>query len=144
MTFIKLDATAGGIEMGQAMLKKLVIGGGLAGAIALYLYQIVQHNPKEAFGMLGQFGPSFIISLVVIVLFWNVLKMAVAQMEKLADGVQDLSIAVTKIAEKDDRRQEEMQRMAAFSAQQSERILVLLNDQGAQLKQISERLDRTG
>jgi len=126
------------------ILRKYVWGGTLAAAIAYYVYVVVNHHPGESFNLLGQFGPSFLISIVAIILLWDLLKIGVANVGRLADSMQTLSAAVTQIADKDDRQFEEMRRIGQFNAQNSERMLSMMMEQGAQLKVISETLTRMG
>jgi hypothetical protein len=80
--------------------------------------------------------------VLAMILFWDLLKPCVQYVGKLADSVQDLSVAVEKIADKDDRQAEEMQRLSQFAAQQGERSFEILRAQASQIEKALAQLDR--
>src|SRR5437016_4830987 len=87
-------SAANGIQLGQGLLKKLVVGGGLTAAIALYLYEIVSHNPQQSFALLGQFGPSFLLGMVSLIIVWDVLKVALAHLGELSRSVATSAVSM--------------------------------------------------
>ena len=138
MTIMKPESA---LEMGQGLVRRLVAYGGLSAAIALYVYELFERNPAQGFELVRSFGPWFVIVVICQVIAWNALKLLIAYIGKLAQGVQDMAAAVQRISEKDDREAEELKRQTAFNGQQSERILVLLTDQAKQLQVIESKLD---
>jgi hypothetical protein len=144
MTMTDPARSAAPVSLGDSLVRKFVLGSTLAASVALYAYEVVKNNPQESFQTLRQFGPSFLVTIVALVLLWDLLKIGVTNVGRLADSMQTLSTAVTEIAEKDDRQLEEMRRIGQFNAQNSERMLGMMLEQAAQLKSISETLTKLG
>lgn len=133
-------------ELPTEMFRRILFGGGAATGVAI-LYgfvRLMEQDPKDGFALLRQWGPWFLIALVAMYFTWDLGKRVLTSMATLADGMQTLSASVKVIADKDDRQYDEMRRMSQYSAQQSERFMSLLLEQGEQLKSISGKLDRMG
>jgi len=126
--------------MGEGLFRKLLLGGTLTASLAFYLYELVQKNPDQSFALLRQFGPSFLVTIVALVLLWDLVKVGVTNVGRLADSMQVLSTAVAQIAEKDDRQFEEMRRLCQFAAQQGERNFEILREQAETLKRIESSI----
>ena len=129
-------------QLKERLLKSILFGGssGLGFAVIFYSYRLLEQKPSEGFGLLHHWGPWFVVALVALYFFWDVTKVAVGYVGKMADGMQSLSVSIAKIAERDDRQYEEMQRIGQYNARQNERELELLIRQGEQLGEIADQL----
>lgn len=106
-------------EERQGFLAKLALGTGLTGGgVAVYeFFEFIKANPNLAVGLVKSFGADFVLAITLIAL----LNRIISFMEKGVAATQQLADAVRQIAEKDDRQIQELQTLASFSAQESER-----------------------
>jgi hypothetical protein len=124
-------------------LRQLLVGSGLGlvAIVAYYFYQLLILKPDYSFGLLRAWGPWWVLAVLACYFAWELLKMAVAEIGKMADGVRTLAVAVSEIAARDDRQFEEMQRLTQYGARQSERLVELLTKQGVQLAEIVRHVE---
>lgn len=139
MTFTNPGAAAASGDFSMTAVKKLLVSGSVVAAIVFYGYELLEKNPQRGFDLLLQFGPSFLISVFVLIIVWDLLGRGVGYVGKLADSMDRLSSAVDRIAEKDDRQFEEMRRLSQFAAQTAERSFQILSTQS----DVLERIERT-
>jgi hypothetical protein len=124
-------------------LRQLLVGSGLGlvAIVAYYFYQVLILKPDYSFGLLRAWGPWWVLAVVACYFAWEIIKMALFEMGKMADGVRTLAVAVSDIAAKDNRQFEEMQRLTQYGARQSERLIELLTKQGVQLAEIVRHVE---
>jgi hypothetical protein len=136
MTFNAPNATASGTAVGQNLVKKLLMGGGLAAALVLYGYQFASHNAQQTLALVAQFGPSFMLEMTMVLIIGYVLNKGMDNIGRLADSMQGVNAGIERIAEKDDRNIDEMRRLTQFAAQQAERNCETLGMYGTKLDKV--------
>lgn len=125
-----------------AWLRHMVAPGvlGVVFAIALQFFRLMNAQPKEALELLARWGPNFLLGILIVAVVGGLLSQVV---EISRDGVaaqNRMAEAMTRIAEKDDRQLQEIQTLAAYTAQEGRRVHDRLDGVEGMLKEICARL----
>jgi len=118
------------------LVKKIALGGGMtAGAVVTYeLFELAKSNPRVLEIALS-WGPLFVIVVLGMILIDRRVGDGVSALKENARAQQQMSDAMQKIAERDDRQAERLETLINYSALQSEKVLNALEEQ-------RDRLDR--
>jgi hypothetical protein len=111
-----------GFRRGWFRYLNIALGVPVGAAVLLGAIRILESNPKDAFTLLQSWGPGYFIGALGVVMIGGLLSQIV---DISRDGVQaqrQMAEAMTAIAQKDDRQLQEIQTLAAYTAQQSERM----------------------
>lgn len=113
---------------------------GIVAAIVFQFFQLLKEQPKEALAMLSQWGPNFLLWILVLAIIGGLLSQFI---EITRDGVaaqRQMAEAMAKIAEKDDRQIAEIQTVGAYAAQQSDKLIEKMNQQAEENRRNWERM----
>ena len=126
--------------------KKVALGSGwsIGAAIVFGAYDILRHDPKDAFPLLMTWGPKAIGSILVVYVVYDLFKMALNMVNRLVHSVEKLAVAQERAADKDDRQVQEMQTLTSYTAQQSERMHEKIGGMAGSLLEINRKLDDLG
>jgi hypothetical protein len=114
-------------------------GVGLGAVVAYYIYQAFTAQPDRSFGLLRDWGPWPLLTVVLSYFAWVLVKMVIAQMAAMSDGVKQAAVALAQLAAKDDRNAEQLQNLTEFNARQGEAVLRAIHEQGEHVEEILRR-----
>jgi hypothetical protein len=120
------------------LIRRVVVGGGLGIGIVLYLYQLFSHSPDQWAGLLKGWGPWFIPVMLGLYFCWDLMRLGVGHVGKLAAGVTEMGTALRSIAEKDDRQWEELRLLTQYSSRQNDHAVDLMQETGKKLDLLTE------
>jgi uncharacterized protein YacL len=106
-----------GMRSGILRYASVALGGVGTVGVVLAAFSILQRQPKEAFQLLGNWGVWWIVTLVLGYFAFTLAMKAVDHLGRLASGVQDTAVAMTRLAEKDDRERDRMITETAYVGQ---------------------------
>lgn len=120
------------------LVKKLLLGSGVtAGAILTYqLFELAKKDPK-LLEQVVNWGPLFVIGVIALTMIDRNFSQMIQVSRENVLAQQQMSAAMEKIADKDDRQSEELRRLTAYSALQTEKMLRQLDDQTRVLNQVA-------
>jgi gas vesicle protein len=129
-----------------AWLKQLLFPSaiGAVTGIVVEFFRLLDSQPKDSIELLKSWGPSFLLGILVIAVIG---KLLTQMLDISRDGVAaqtQMAEAIGRIAEKDDRQFDEMRRMSQYSAQMSERVVELISDQSAAIRNLSNQMKEHG
>jgi hypothetical protein len=114
-------------------------GVGLGAVVAYYVYQVLTAQPDRSYGLLRNWGPWPLLTVVLSYFAWVLMKMVITQMTAMSDGVQQAAVALAVLAAKDDRQAEQLQNLTEFNARQGEQVLNAIRQQGQHIEEILRR-----
>lgn len=137
----------------KGFIRWVEIGIGSLGALGLGALglKLLQAQPDQGFGLLKAWGPWPFLAMVLLAISGHVLNSLgdtirtafanlVESSAQSASAQQRMAEAMGRIAEKDDRQLQEIQTLAAYTAQQSERLHRRHDETDEMLRAISRRL----
>lgn len=99
----------------------LTLGGASLVGLGLGALSLAQHEPAQVFGLLSRWGFVWLLALAAMVMLWDLAKVGIGYLSKLADSVQDSAVAMARIADRDDRERDRMATEIAYLSQRMER-----------------------
>ena len=107
------------------VMKKIALGGSwsIGAAIVFGFIEFLRSDPHDAFPMLKAWGPWAFFGLAALFIVYDIAKIMLTTNQRQTHAFEKLAFAVEKLANKDDRAQQEMQTLTAYTAQQSEKML---------------------
>jgi hypothetical protein len=117
--------------------------GGVSGAgIALGAFQLIKDNPSVAFQVLQKWGFVWLLGLVAMYFGWDLLKRGLVHLGALSSAVQDSAVAISRIADKDDRERDRMITETAFIGQRLEIMASEMRNGRAEQRAFNERMEK--
>lgn len=133
-----------GFRSGWLRSVAISVGGvGLLGVSWGFL-SLAQAQPAQVFELLSRWGFVWLLSLAAMVLGWDLLKVGLGYLGKLADSVQDSAVAMNRIADRDDRERDRMITETAYVGEQMQNVVSALKDLKAQNDRIERSLRARG
>lgn len=130
-----------GFRSGWVRMVALSLGSASGIGLAVAAFDLAHENPAEVFGMLRQQGLYWLLGLVAMYFGWDLLKSGVAHLGKLSDSVQESAVAMSRIADKDDRERDRMITETAFIGQRLERMAQEARDERAEQRAHNARME---
>jgi hypothetical protein len=127
-------------EEKESALGKLFQGAGLTGgAVGVYeFFEFVKANPTPSLSLLKEFGPIFVIAVILILL----VNRLIGVMEKSATSSQEMADAVRAIADKDDRQAERLELMTQYNSQRAQEAADSMGKLHDEIRLQNSALDR--
>lgn len=119
------------ITMGSASILGLGIG----------LLNLAQREPVQLFELLSRWGFVWLLALAAMVLVWDLAKIALGYIGRLADSVQETAVAMGRIADRDDRDRDRMITETAFIGQRLERLSDELRNDREERREGNKRME---
>lgn len=148
MTVLGLDGTPRpggeirvGFRHGWVRSLAVTIGGASLIGLVVGLLSLAERQPVQVFDLLSRWGFVWLLSLAAMLLSWDLAKMGLGYLGKLADSVQDSAVAMNRIADRDDRERERMVTETAFIGQRMERLIDEMREERIEQKAHNERLE---
>ncbi len=116
-------------------------GAGLLG-VALALVTLAKQQPAQVFDLLERWGFWWLLGLVAMLLLWDLAKIGLAYFGNLADSVRETAVAMSRIADKDDRERDRMVTETAFGAQRREKMAARHEEWTLEQREHNERVER--
>lgn len=133
-----------GFRSGWIRTVAFSVGGvGLLG-VAWGFLSLAQSQPAQVFELLSRWGFVWLLILVAMALAWDLLKVGLGYLGKLADSVQETAVAMNRIADRDDRERDRMVTETAFVGEQMQKVVCALNDLKEQNNRIEKSLRNRG
>ncbi len=111
-----------GFRSGRVRSAALTLGGvGLAGMV----YAIVHLAAKDTEGVISllyRWGSLWLVVLAAMAFLWDLAKLGLGHLGKLVDSVQESAVAITRIADRDDRERDRMATETAYLGQRMEKL----------------------
>ena len=104
-----------GITIGSAGIVSLVIG----------LMNLAREQPAQMFDLLSRWGFVWLISLAAMFLVWDLAK---TYLGRLSESIQEMAVAMNRVAEKDDRERDRVANEIGFVGRRVERMASDLTD----------------
>lgn len=140
-----MESNVGEIRVGfrSGLFRSIAITAGGAGLIGLALgvLSLAQKQPAQVFELLSRWGFVWLLVLAAMFLLWDLLKVALGYLGKLADSVSETAVAMNRIADKDDRERDRMITETAFVGQRLERMSQVHEEWKAEQRQHNERVE---
>ncbi len=110
--------------MAVELVKRLALGGGFSvGASVVYgAFRLLRDNPKDAFPLLRSWGPWAIVTLFAIYVIYDITKALLKVAQRGVIAMEQTSVALGHIADKDDRQLQELQTLTSYTSQGIERL----------------------
>lgn len=115
-------------------------GAGLVG-LGLAAFSLAREQPAQVFDLLSKWGFVWILGLVAMLLAWDLAKLALGYLSKLADSVQETAVAMNRIADKDDRERDRMVTETAFVGQRLQRMAEQHEEWKVELRAHNQRVE---
>jgi hypothetical protein len=134
-------STAVGDAMGKWI--RSLIYPGVAGAIIAILLtymQLLKTNPTAGTDLLKGWGPGFVLGLLALVVVGVFLDKMVDAQRSSVDAQQKVAVALTQLAERDDRDRDRMVTETQYMAQRMDQTHALVANVSAQLSRIEIKL----
>jgi hypothetical protein len=131
--------------VGEAMGKWIrgLIYPGVAGAIIAILLtymQLLKTNPTAGTDLLKGWGPGFVLGLLALVVVGVFLDKMVDAQRAGVEAQQKVAVALTQLAERDDRDRDRMVTETQYMAQRMDQTHALVTSVSAQLSRIEMKL----
>lgn len=111
-----------GFRSGRIRSLAVKLGGtGLVG-VALGALVVARQQPSQVFDLLARWGFWWLLGLAGMFMAWDLVKIGLGYLSKLADSVQQTAVAMNRIADKDDRERDRMVTETAFVGQRLQRM----------------------
>jgi len=130
-----------GFRTGWIRSIAIAMGGASVVGIGLGLLGLAERQPTQMFELLSRWGFVWLLALAAMVLLWDLAKLALGYLGKLADSVQDSAVAIGRLADRDDRERDRMITETAFIGQRLERMADELRADRAEQKAHNNRLE---
>ena len=126
------------------MLRSVALTAGGVGLIGLALgvLQLAHSQPDKFFDLLGRWGFVWVLVLAALIIAWDLLKVGLSHLGKLADSVQESAVAIRCIADRDDRERDRMITETAFIGHRMERQSLELAEIKSEQHEQRGQLDR--
>jgi hypothetical protein len=102
------------------IVRALAPGAGVALGVALIGW--LKLDPTDSLGLLRTWGIWWLVAVLALVFVWDLarrVERGVARsLDRMGDGLHEMSVAVTRIADKDDRQMEELRRLSVYAARE--------------------------
>ena len=124
------------------LVKKLLLGSGVtAGAVLTYqLFELAKKDPR-LLEQVVNWGPLFVIGVIALTMIDRNFSQMIQVSRENVLAQQQMSAAMEKIADKDDRQSEEMRRLTSYNAVQAGKIMERLDHQDEMLRRIADAQD---
>lgn len=121
---------------------------GIAGmmiAITLGILDLLKSSPTAGIDLLKSWGPGFLLGLLAIAVVGTFLDKMTSSWQSSVDAQQRVAVALTQLAEKDDRDRDRMVTETQYMASRMDQTHQLVQSLGVQLQRIETKLEkRTG
>ena len=111
-----------GFRRGWVRSIAVTVGGAGAIGLAVGILDLAEKQPGQAFELLQKWGFAWLLALAGMLLVWDLIKVGLRYLEKLADSVQQSAVAMNRIADKDDRERDRMTTEISYVGQRMERL----------------------
>lgn len=123
----------------------VALGGTGSVAVVLGTYELIEREPKLAFDLLAQWGGRFVLCLVFGVLLYKLAILFIAHLARLAAGVQEMAVAMARLADKDDRERDRMITETMYVGAQMQKVSATIGEVKEQMNRIEQHvMQRTG
>lgn len=113
---------------------------GVGVVITLGFLDLLKNNPSSASEVLRGWGPGFVLGLLALVVGGAFLDKMVDAQRSSVEAQQEVAVALTKLAERDDRDRDRMVTETQYMAQRMDQTHALVTSMAAQLERIEARL----
>lgn len=147
MTVLGLGASGAGNEIrvgfrsGWVRSLAVTVGGVSAVGLTVAALNLIERQPAQMFELLSKWGFVWLLGLVGMLMAWDLAKMGLSYLGKLADSVQDSAVAMNRIADRDDRERDRMVTETAFIGQRLERLTEEMRGERAEHKAHNDRIE---
>lgn len=130
-----------GLRSGWVRFLSITFGGaGLVGTL-IAVVDLAQRQPQQVFELLAHWGFWWIIAIIALLILWDLAKLVLGSLAKLADSVQDTAVAMNRIADRDDRDRDRMITETSFIGQRMERLTAEMRESRQEQKAQSDRIE---
>ena len=131
-----------GSEGPAGWLRKLLYPGaaGLMLAVTLAFFELLKINPAASAELLKLWGPGFVLGLLALLVVGSFLDKMVDAQQSGVQAQQRVAIALTQLAERDDRDRDRMVTETQYMAQRMDQTHALVTSVAAQLDRIEVKL----
>jgi hypothetical protein len=135
-----------GFRTGMIRSAAVTVGGaGLVGLV-IAVINLASKQPGQMFELLSRWGFVWLLVLIGMAFLWDLAKLALNYLGKLADSVQETAVAMNRIADRDDRERDRMTTEISYVGQRMERLSTehreSRDEQREHNRQIMEMLNR--
>lgn len=130
-------------EGGPLKWVRALIYPGAAGvmiAFTLGFFDLLKRDPAASSELLRGWGPGFVLGLLALIVLGSFLDKMVDAQRSSVDAQQKVAIALTTLAEKDDRDRDRMVTETQYMAQRMDQTHEAVTSMAAQLRRIEMRL----
>jgi hypothetical protein len=134
-----LIAVEGGVNK---WLRSLIYPGvaGVVITILLAYMELLKANPAAGGDLLRSWGPGFVLGLIALVVIGVFLDKMVDAQTSSVEAQQKVAVALTQLAERDDRDRDRMVTETQYMAQRMDQTHALVTSVSAQLSRIEMKL----
>lgn len=139
---IRVDLRSRFLQQALHLLSQLVPGAAVA--LVLGAYTLLRQQPTEGFGLLRQWGAWWLVVIFVSWLLYGLAGRIVDKLDRIGSGMQDMALAVTRVADRDDRERDRMITETAYVGEQVQKLGAILQELKTQTDRIESSLRPTG
>jgi hypothetical protein len=142
-----MNETSAIVSGGLGKWMRGLIFPGVAGVILTILLtymELVKTNPAAGTELLKGWGPGFVLGLLALVVVGVFLDKMVDAQRSSVDAQQKVAVALTQLAERDDRDRDRMVTETQYMAQRMDQTHALGTSVAAQLSRIEMKLGTKG
>ena len=111
-----------GFRSGWVRTLAISIGGFSLVGLAYAIARMAQQDSVGVIGLLYRWGFLWLLVLAAMGFLWDLAKIGLGYLGKLAGSVQDSAVAMTRIADRDDRERDRMATETAYLGQRMEKL----------------------
>jgi hypothetical protein len=137
---IKVDLKSRLLERIVGLIGALIPGAALA--IVLAGFTLLRQQPQNSFDLLRQWGAWWIVSIAAGYWIWTFAMRLIDELRRLGTGVQDSAVAITRLADRDDRDRDRMLTETAFVGSTVQKLGVSVTEMREQLTRVERALVR--
>lgn len=130
-----------GLRNGWIRSVAITMGGASVIGLVVGLFNLAERQPTQMFELLSRWGFVWLLALAAMFLCWDLAKIGLGYLGKLADSVQDSSVAMNRIADRDDRERDRMITETAFIGQRLERLTEEMRRERQEQKEHNDRIE---
>ena len=113
-------------------------------AITLGFIDLLKTNPTAGADILKSWGPGFVLGILALVVVGTFLDKMIDAQQSSVEAQQKVAVALTQLAERDDRDRDRMVTETQYMAQRMDQTHSLVTSVAAQLARIELKLGSTG
>jgi ubiquinone biosynthesis protein UbiJ len=143
MTTGQVSAAAIAVKDGVSKWALHLVYPGVAGVVVTILLaytELLKSDPTAAGDLLKSWGPGFVLGLLAMVVIGVFLDKMVDAQRAGVDAQQKVAVALTQLAERDDRDRDRMVTETQYMAQRMDQTHALVTNVAAQLSRIEMKL----